>query len=87
MSVSRESCVLSGSVLCVGLQSLMCLNECKLETLIMRKLWSTRGCCVTGGGKTILRMVDFPPPFTMLSAEVSLCFRTLFRSITDTITT
>jgi hypothetical protein len=55
MSVSCECCVLSGRGLYVGLITRPgsppeCgVSECDCEASIMRRPWSTRGCCTIGG--------------------------------------
>jgi hypothetical protein len=57
MFVCCVCCVLSGRDLCDKLITrteesyrLWCIFECDLETLWMRRPWSTDGCC--GGGET-----------------------------------
>jgi hypothetical protein len=48
MSVFCECCVLSCRDLCVGLitSPTECgVSECDREASLMRRLWSTRGCC------------------------------------------
>jgi len=50
MLVTCEHCVLSGRGLCIGLITLLEKSyriscECDREVLIVRRPWSTRGCC------------------------------------------
>jgi hypothetical protein len=59
MSVCCQSRV--GSGLCVGLiahpeESTECrVSECDREASIMRRTWSSSGCCPGGGGRTVYR--------------------------------
>jgi hypothetical protein len=52
MSVCCECCVLSGRGLCIGLITrpeesyrMLCVFVCDQESSIMRRPWTTRGCC------------------------------------------